>query len=330
MEGAFVCLPATLAKDKNTRKRERVEKEKIQFVETSLDEKLVAPVIYRNYQHQTTKMGVSLPREVVEELKRFLTAFNLVVGVTQTPFYRLDAYFTEDVLHILEINASFVDGWGTALNLARAAGIRIDPQPFRNFPKMFSLANEDYYHELELFITELGHLGLKGGGKIIDWETAINGGELVYLYGRNSRKVAKNLLPYDGLRLDNKFHLSQLSRQWDGKRVLTPRHYFHPDPWEMMPEDVILKFCDKSSLECQKARHSVIFGRPNGKASFLKRAFREEKLIAQEMVEPNRDDGQNCQLVILAIGEEVATGYVQFSTSRMINDNSTHGPLLLE
>ncbi len=326
MEGAFVCLPAKSAKD--TRHCE-IRVKKIEFAKTSLEEGDLAPVIYRTYHHQTTEVGVRIPVEVLDELSWLLKTFNISVGVTQTPFYRLDAYFNNERLHILEINACFVDGWGTALNLARAGGVQINPNYLRHFPKLFSLANEDYLPELELFLIELDNLGLKGG-EIIDWETAINGEQLVYLYGRNGRRVASNLLPHDGLRIDNKMRLAKLSRSWEGERVLIPRHYFvEQNDWEDIPIEVVLKFCDKSSPECQRARHSVLFGKPGGKARFLKRCFREGKLIAQDAVIPAQHDGKNCQLVILVIGDQVVTGYTQYSTARMINDNSTHGPLLI-
>jgi hypothetical protein len=98
----------------------------IKFCNFDMDPSIVAPVIYGKNPHQTTSRGIELSQGVSDELRRFLSGFSASAGVEQTPYYRIDAYFDEDTLWILEINASFVDGWGTALNLARASGIQIN------------------------------------------------------------------------------------------------------------------------------------------------------------------------------------------------------------
>jgi len=298
---------------------------RINFFDFVIDQPIVAPVIYGEHSHETTNRGVIISSDVIHELKRFLSGFNASVGVEQVPYYRIDAYFDEQVLYILEINASFVDGWGTALNLARASNIVVDPTQLV-FPKMFASNDMVYLPELELFMDELTVLGINDHG-ICEW----NGGntdDTIYIYGRVGSKDQPRILPYDGLRIDNKLNLGLFGLTWCSDIVKVPWHYINRfESWEEIPRKVVLKFCDKGSMECRRARQSVMFGRPSGKAPFLKRCYREETLLVQDIVQPAKQNGDNCQLVILVIGDEPITGYVQYSRSRIINDNSTHGPL---
>lgn len=292
-----------------------------------MDKSAVAPVIYGTHSHQTTDRGVVVPVEIREELKRFLCMFNTLVGICQTPYYRLDVYFDDSSLWVLELNASFVDGWGTALNLARASGVRIDPKKLI-FPKKFACKDHTYLPELQLVVTELADLG-DAGHTLCDADD--NTLDPVYVYGRVGSPDQVNIRPYDGVRLDDKRNLGLHSRQWFSETVKTPRHYLHRfDPWEGVPKDVALKFCDKGSPECDRAGRSVILRKPSGKAPFLKRCYGAEKMIAQDIVQPFTDNGYNCQLIILAIGDEPITGYVQYSRSDIINDNSVHGPLWIQ
>jgi hypothetical protein len=96
---------------------------------------------------------------------------------------------------------------------------------------------------------------------------------------------------------------------------------------EEVPKEVVLKFCDKNSSECERARQSVLFGKPSGKAPFIKRCYNAETLLGQEVIQPTRENDRSCQLIIFAIGDEPITGYVQYGWGQIINDNSVHGPL---
>jgi hypothetical protein len=300
----------------------------ISFRDFSLDPSIVAHVIYRDYPHQTTGRGVVLDSAVTSELQAFLAAFTASLGNDHKPYYRIDAYFDEESLWILEVNAAFVDGWGTALNLARASGIEVDLGALW-FPENFTTLNPDYRPELALLVAELAVAGREH--RIKKWP--VGSKTLVYVYGRidtNAWSCDGEWEPYDGLRLDNKLNLGLFRQQWDGEVVEIPRHYIgRCDQWEDIPNDVVLKFCDKGSEECQKARWSVSFGKPSGKAPFIKRCYRAETLLAQSFIRPTQEDGKNCQLVILAMGSELITGYVQYSQSRIVNDNSIHGPLMI-
>ena len=296
----------------------------ISFRDFDMDESIVAPVIYDTNPHRTTNRGVVLSSEVRKELRRFLSGFNDSVGIERTPYYRIDAYFNEQFLWILEVNASFVDGWGTALNLARASGIAVDPSALL-FPNRFATKNMIYRPELKLFISELEALGIGGHG-ICEWKSG--DASPVYVYGRVGSKDQPHIAPFDGIRLDNKLNLGLFGRVWDGNSIKIPRHYIARfERWESIPKEVVLKFCDKGSTECVRARQSVMFNKPLGKAPFLKRCYGAETLLAQDIVYPTRQNESNCQLVVLAIGSEPITGYIQYSRSRIINDDSIHGPL---
>src|SRR3989338_3342838 len=299
---------------------------RINFSDFDMDQSIVAPVIYDTDQHQTTNRGVILSSEVTQELNLFLCGFNASVGVERVPYYRIDAYFDEESLSILEINASFVDGWGTALNLARASGIPVDPRALI-FPERFASKSSVYLPELELFLGEMAALGVNGH-RVCEWNS--NDSDPIYVYGRIGSKDQPHVLPYDGLRLDNKLNLGLFNRMWKSDLVKTPQHYIGRfDSWEAIPREVVLKFCDKGSAECERARQSVMFNKPSGKAPFINRCYNAETLIAQDIVLPTKQGKNNCQLIIFAIGDEPITGYVQYSWSKIINDNSTHGPLRL-
>ena len=296
----------------------------IEFFNFAMNNATLAPVVYKTAPHQTTNRGVMVSSEIIQEIRTFLKEFNAWLGINHTPYYRIDAYFDDEKLYILELNAAFVDGWGTALNLARASNISIDSQKLV-FPEIFTTPNKDYLPELTLLINELSLLGIKG--VICEWNGEIT--RPTYVYGRIP-KSQPCILPRDGIQLDNKLNLGLFSKLWKGKNVVIPRHFIGRfNEWEHIPQNVVLKFCDKESVECLRARHSVIFGKPSGKAPFLKRCYRTEILLAQGHIQPMKKSRGNCQLVILTIGDEPITGYVQYSQSDMINDNSVHGPLYI-
>lgn len=299
----------------------------IDFCNFDMDVSKVAPVIYGEKPHLTTGTGVNIPCDIVQELQAFFSGFNKSVGIEQIPYYRIDAYFDEKSLWILEINASFVDGWGTALNLARTSGIFVDPKSLV-FPKRFTTKNTVYMPELSLFIDELKMRGISDA-EIVSSIEKDHGS--TYVYGRVGSKDKPYILPYDGLRLDNKLNLGLFSRNWNGTTVKVPKHYISRfEEWEKIPKEVVLKFCDKGSEECKRAGQSVLFDKPAGKSPFLKRCYRAENLLAQEIIQPKRYGDKNCQIIIFAIGDAPVTGYVQYSREDIINDNSTHGPLRIE
>jgi hypothetical protein len=292
-----------------------------------IDRSIVAPSIYAGAPHRITDVGVSLPSAIVKELQGMLRAYNRFLGVRE-PYYRIDAYFDATTISILEINAAFVDGWGTALNLARASNISIPGEKLR-FPIHFASVENAYRPELELFAREL-ELCRSERVEVCDFRTWCWADTEIYVYGRVPHDDSLLVLPRDGLRLDDKRNLAQFERERKGLpdiHIRIPQHYMAPTPWEEVPNDVVLKFRDKDGKEARQARQSVIIGKPQGKAKFLRGCYEAGLLIAQTYVAPSVHEGNNTQLVILAVGDEPVTGYVQYSTKKIINDNSVHGPL---
>src|SRR6202142_4149005 len=122
---------------------------------------IVAPVIYGSYPHRVTNRVAGIVPEVCEELRMFLrdfTLYNRIAVQRGRLYYRIDAYFDFKRLWFLEANTAFVDGWGTAFNLARAANIRVPRENLR-FPRQFATIDPVYLPELKLFADELAYLG---------------------------------------------------------------------------------------------------------------------------------------------------------------------------
>lgn len=325
----------------------------IKRVEFPLDSASIANCIYGTMPHTTTQTGILLDTCVREELSLFvrkyldfLTSKQSWHGRTDFPikygslknYYRIDCYFTEDTITVLEINAAFVDGWGTALNLSRSAGIKIESSKLQ-FPKKFGYYDDVYLPELKLFADELKIRGISEPKIFENWSEyrEIECGDEIYkqwyVYGKQSRLdnyVHPLMMPtFDGKSvLDDKINLAVFSKEWGGKYVNVPKHYLARNTsWDQIPESAVLKFSDKHGKEAIAARQSVLVGKPQGKAKFLKECYMSESLIAQEYIKPSQYGDMNSQLVILCIDNDPITGYVQYSDKMIINDNSVHGPL---
>ena len=185
-------------------------KTNIQFHDFPMDRSQVAPCIYKNLSHQTTNTGIVLNHTIIKELRRFLLEYlqSLAKTFSSYHFYcRIDAYFDENSITILEVNTAFVDGWGTALNLSRTCGIKINPD-LLFFPKFFSYCSCDYLPELQLLVDELRYLG-KDEHTIAsqyDYDKfRIDNIKPVYLYGRTITQTPnENIVFFDGNCSDNK------------------------------------------------------------------------------------------------------------------------------
>lgn len=304
------------------------------FTRFALDPRLIAPVIYRDQPHQVTPAGLVITQAACRELRTFIQAHAGLMKAKSPYFWRIDIYPHPDRLVVLEVNGHFVDGWGTALNLSRSAGIEVDAASI-GFPPHFvtvGSAGQDCLPELELLIQELRARGLKRH-HLTHINYAMAKADPMYVYGRAfADDWPSNVWPLDGAFRDDKSHLARLSRSWMGRLVTTPDNYTVGDiPWDDVPQDVFLKFTRKDSILLHRAGFSVQYGKPRGKAPALRGWYNSGQLIAQAAVEPVVVDFdglmQNAQLVVLTNGQ-VLTGYVQYSHRQVINDNSIHGPAL--
>ena len=323
---------------------------KIRQFEFSINANSVAPCIYGTLPHETTGMGMTLESEVGNELRFFLQSYNEFLTLNRKSrdlqysdsrlknYYRVDCYHTEEKLSILEINACFVDGWGTSLNLSRAAGIDVEASKLV-FPERFGYEDSIYLPELKLFADELKTRSVSNPVISDDWIKSYSddASKMLfndwYVYGKqpnyNHHIYPLNKPTFDGTtKLDNKINLALFGNEWSGKHITIPKHYIQRfQEWEEIPETAVLKFLDKTGPESAAARQSVLIGKPSGKAKFLKECYRNETLLAQEYVKPSRYGDMNSQLVIMCIDNDPITGYVQYSDKKIINDNSVHGPL---
>lgn len=295
----------------------------------TLDSGVVAPCIYRGQPHKTTQQGVMLSWDYREELQRLLTEF---LSFAQAPasgvYLRLDCFLQADgTLAVIEINSSFVDGWGTAFNLVRASGHRLPFPDELKFPQVWSLREQVYLPELELAVSELP---LHGGpqARFLEPDEALATGEEVYWYGRFDNFGSFPLVrPADGIRLDNKMLLARFSNHWRGRLVTIPHFYGVAEtPWEQIPADVVFKLGNKT----QDPRNSVKFRDEIGHGKFFRRAYNAGEAIAQARIEPITVEGAVTQVIIMAVGSTPITGYLQiaYPPRRIINDNSFHGPLV--
>lgn len=152
----------------------------------------------------------------------------------------------------------------------------------------------------------------------------------IYVYGRLNG--SPEVWPENGLVLDNKLNLARFSSHWRGELIATPPTYtFEDTDWAEVPEDVFLKFVDKSGPESVRAGFSVKPRKPRGKSPFLRRCYNEGSLIAQQRIDGVKiqmdSHVRRAQLVALS-NAKMITGYVQYGFGDIINDNSLHGPLI--
>ncbi len=283
---------------------------------------------YVPLRHRFAADGISLDGPTVRQLRQFTNAYATFMGAPDD-YYRLDLYITPDSLAVLEVNADFVDGWGTALNIARAAGIETTVAS-RHFPSCFVLANYAYRPELELLLAELG-----GTRHHICAQPKPTCSDPLYLYGRALPPQHAHRSRYGSSAYDDKHRLAEFATSWSGDLVRIPQIYTSASTaWGDIPNDAFLKFAQKSGPQSEAARFSVRYGKPLGKAKFLQACWRDGSLIAQANVDGLGRYGQPAvgvlnpcaQLVVLAHRGHLA-GYVQYDVRRIITDDSVHAPL---
>jgi len=310
------------------------------FVRFPLDDQVVAPCIYRSSPHRTTGVGLRLSRELRHELSTFMFSFLVDTDApSDGTYFRMDAFLRPDGgLSVIEINAAFVDGWGTAMNLARASGNPVYLAD-ASFPKYWSGAEQQYWPELELACSELRVAGR--AATVITAAEARRLKEPVYWYGAFQDQFYWR--PIDGIRLDDKQLLALLGQSWSGSLVHIPRHYFvDQTPWDSLSREIILKFRSKHDPEvavelARKRLPSVARREQIGRGKYWRRQYSSRIALAQDLVEPLScplmvDDVADpvTQVIIFFVGQNPVTGYLQVVERgrRVINDDSVHGPVV--
>ncbi len=304
------------------------------FHQFDINTRILPTSVYGNEPYLAQSLGGVVSGQVISELRVLLERFVSFCSVKKLPhvFFRIDGFFNSEGLHVLEVNARFVDGWGIALNLSRAANISI-PQEHLLFPELWHLpqAQKLYRNEFNLLRRELSFLGLHskevGTG-------ALGKGSPVYCYGFDypERNEGNLLVPIYGKELDDKLMLARFSWEWHGVLVKIPLGYYKTlCDWEDVPKNAIFKFRDKHGTESIKARGSVFYEDQLPRGNFLEQCYNREALIAQDLVVPCfTDDGRTiAQIEIQCCGTEPVCGYALFAPkgTRVVNDRYVHGPV---
>ena len=288
---------------------------------TAINPDIVAPSIYEWIQRKWTNNWVELSTKITEELDIFLSDYTQFIWQKRDSYYRIDAYFNEDIIYIIDINASFVDGWWNALNFSRSIWQEIDNILLEKFPQKMYLQEQQYRPEFQLCIDEMNML----------WIDTQEIWELIdryktYVYGTLPK--TENAFPFDGLRIDNKMNLALFAKQWKGTNIQIPNIITPTDiGWPDTPKDMVYKVSSKSDIS-RDGWNVKIWKPKNGK--WASRKWEQYKMIAQERVETMKNrDGENMQLIIMCANDVAVTGYVQSSTWEQINDNSNQSPIIL-
>gem|GEM_PF-1677093 len=322
--------------------------------EFNLNRDLLPRSLYRGRPYKVGGLGVIMSGEIMRGLEFFLGEFLSFCGFRKDGFcepgiyLRTDAFISEamDRLIVLEVNARFVDGWGTALNLCRACGFPVGGELIgEKLPQAWHLpsSNNAYYDEFLLTLQELRNLGKKV-------ESFLPGEprddrDPMYYYGWDRPEELPNIVPAYGYEIENKMRLAQFSRstEWDIKGgrtrcVNTPLCWYAPEvPWEhvanWMKSDfsgTVLKFAEKYSADHLRAGKSVLYQRDVRGGRFARQCYNRNSLIAQQMIHPATLDKKACQVVILSCGATPVTGYVLWERedAEVINDSALHGPLM--
>lgn len=288
--------------------------------EFTLDNDIIAKSIYWKKERDFTNEWLLISGNLKKELEEFLDQFIEFINLEKTAFFRIDAYFDDEKLYILDVNGAFVDGWWNALNFSRAIKQQISSVLLWKFPENFYLQDEVYRPEFNLLLSEL-----RLQWNVVQEVDKIEEINKTYIYGESQRKA--NLFPYDWLRIDNKMNLALFSKQWTWNNIEIPDFILVNDAsWEDVPKDYVFKISWKSDI--WKGWWKVNVWKPK-KWKVWSKLWEENKLVAQRIVKPFIDSGwRNNQAIIMSIENEPVVGYVQKSMDRIINDNSLQWPLV--
>lgn len=306
----------------------------MRLVNLSVDTSILPAEIFAGSPYQTTSLGLKIPRETKDELREFLGRYLQTAGIENDNevFFRVDLYpdtENDNVFWVIEVNALFVDGWGVALNLSRAAGSPVEIGGLDNrFPETWTTEDRVYLPELQLACDELKI----ATGKQFLFQPAAACRLFkppAYWYGR--QRPYEKLCPQHGETLDDKLVLVRLANTWHGEHVKIPRSFsLETTVWDNLPSPSGLVF--KLRRKWQNPRMSIRFGDQIGRGNDVRRGYNRKDIVAQEVLRrATINGGQHVQIIIVTIGKKPISGYVQIARpdARIINDDSIHGPVIL-
>lgn len=291
----------------------------------SIDTEIIAPKIYWDFQREISSKWVLVNDEVRWELEDFLQEYARFLWLTNRKiFFRIDAYFDENKLYILDMNASFVDGWWNAINFTRAVSWGVWEILSWYFPASFFLQEDVYRPEFELAIREIWQQTWE-----CIWETkTLDFSKQTYVYwALKDSETQENFYPFNWIKNDDKRNLARFSRIWRWDLVRIP-YIFSPEEtkYSELPENVALKVASKNDIKSDW-RNKVFIWKPKKWQSL----WEEWKLVAQTLQNPQKNDNwENMQAIILTAWAKVIAWYVQNSARNIINDSSVQSPLIFK
>lgn len=299
-----------------------------ELIDTDMDRSIVADTIYGNQTRNFWEEMVEVSENIIKEMNNFLKEYSQFVGITKTTFYRIDGYFNEDNLYILDINASFVDGWWNALNFARATTQEINSILGESMPENFYLQDQIYRPEFNLCIDELQKIW-------IDCQEVSQISERMKTYVYWIMWRTTNVYPYDGIRMDNKMNLALFSKKWQWNNIQIPKIITSWEAsWEDLPKDYVYKIAWKNDIWFTKSWKpdgwKVNIWKPK-KWKWAGGKWESWKMLAQEPVKTMiNKKSESMQLIFMCADDTVIWGYVQSSEKDIINDNSNQSPLIIK
>jgi len=304
----------------------------INFKDFEIDNKIIAPSIFLWQERKISNKWIEISQELNQELTSFLqTYINFLTLNWKKIFFRIDAYFDDKNLYILDMNASFVDWRWSALNLTRSIWQKIESLLLNYFPKSLKLQEEQYRLEFELCIKELNLLFFN---EQVTWYEIpdyyevkeIDKEKETYIYWVTNN-VWEKIFPYNWIQIDNKTNLAKFSKQWRWDFVKIPEIILPSDiSYQNLPKEIVLKIASKDYIR-QDWRNKVFLWKPKK----WWKMWEDWLLIAQEKINPTKNTNwENTQAIILTAWIESITWYVQNSTKDIINDDSVQSPLMLK
>lgn len=296
----------------------------IRFKDFQIDEKIIAPEIYSWAKRQISSKWIEISDEINGELSNFLKSYIDFLWLNwKRVFFRIDCYFDEKKLYILDVNASFVDGRWNGLNFTRSVWEKVESILLEPFPNNLYLGEEQYRPEFELFINEWN---------LLFWEKRFNEklclDEPTYFYW-TTKQVWENIFPYNWIQNDDKINLARFSKIWTWELVKIPEFilYEEQNDFSKLPENIVLKIANKNNIRPDWRNKVFIW-----KSKYWKNwqeNWKDWILVAQKIQNPSINEWLwKSQAIILTAWAKAVCGYLQNSIKNIINDNSVQSPLI--
>lgn len=295
---------------------------------------------YEPVRYQVMPLCAKITADETKELEKLVNMFVCFSKIRSFKgvYLRLDCYISNQMIYVLEINSTSTDGWGQGWHLSRISGLEDNHQEVF-FPQFWTTYDPRFQPAINLVISESHFLGYKF--QSLEWNSASNINELVYAYLQNCSHIYPDNFVPSYYFLEDKLQFARFAQKWNGINVKIPQHFwFESDKFASLKRlmgKVVLKQRTKDDSSNLK---SVIFTSKNDYPGDIidTLEYLNGNILMQEIVETKTYDRHPIQLICLFAPStnfdylKLAGGYIQIADpkSRIINDISAHGPLLIE